>query len=106
MSRSGNDKADQARASRQIPRGFEEQDPEETSTRTVRKTAFDFDSEGDSTMVNAPKRNTASSVPQRPTQADRKAPVRTPPAPKKPENRGESKQPEKKGFFKDLFGRK
>lgn len=106
MSRSGNDKADQARVSRQIPRGFEEQDPEETSTRTVRKTAFDFDSEGDSTMVNAPKRNTANSVPQRPTQADRKAPVRTPPAPKKPENRGESKQPEKKGFFKDLFGRK
>lgn len=106
MSRSGNDKADQARGSKQIPRGFEEQDPEETSTRTVRKTAFDFDSEDDSTMVNAPKRNTASSVPQRPTQADRKAPVRTPPAPKKPENRGESKQPEKKGFFKDLFGRK
>ena len=106
MSRSGIDKAEQAQSSKQVPRGFKEQDPEETPTRTVRKTAFDFDTEGDSMSVSTSKSNSASSLPQRPTQADRKAPVRTPPPPKKPENRGESKQPEKKGFFKDLFGRK
>ena len=105
-SHSGIDKAEQAQSSKQVPRGFKEQDPEETPTRTVRKTAFDFDTEGDSMSVSTSKSNSASSLPQRPTQADRKAPVRTPPPPKKPENRGESKQPEKKGFFKDLFGRK
>ena len=106
MGHSGADKTEQTRSSKQIPRGFEEQDPEEVPARTGRKPAFDFDTEDNSTAVHTSRGNTSNISPQRPVQADRKAPVRTPPPPKKPENRGENKQPEKKGFFKDLFGRK
>lgn len=101
-------KPDNAPAGGKSNRGFTEPTQTNAQPRSERRPPFDYDTE-DVACPSAPssseRSTTAHQNPAHSVQTDRRGSTQ-PAQPEQGGHREESKQPERKGFFKDLFGRK